>query len=171
MKNKLYMITVTKQEYNSKLSIIDCGIFDTIEEGIRFGKIIISDDCYNNSPNDLDVEDIPLFIKQCKDIFDIDYKIRVSVVSTDRKRFNTSKELMDYFNSNIKNISNDNLYDFLLSLVESDDYTYDYNDNLLYHHIEEQRLVLESWYSCNIEFDMELCKQGKYTFEYHYEGE
>lgn len=49
-----------------------------------------------------------------------DFEFNVCVVSGDRKIFNTSKELMDYFNLKIKNISNENLYDFLLSLVQWD---------------------------------------------------
>ena len=99
---------------------------------------------------------------------DTEYFICISVISTDRKIFNTSKELMDYFNSNIKNISNNNLYDFLLSLVTSDDYTYDYEGNLVDHSIEVQCPALERVFSPNVEFDMESCEQGKYTFEYLY---
>lgn len=168
MRNKLYLAIISKQVFNNKVSIIGCNIFDTIEEAMKFGKVTISDDCYNNSLKDLDTNnEILLFIKNCKDLLDIDYKIRISIVSTNRKRFNTSKEIMEYFNTNIKNITNDNLYDFLLSLVESDDYVYDYEGNLLYHQIQDQSPILESGYSNDIDFDIESCKTGKYTFVYH----
>ena len=56
---------------------------------------------------------------------------------------------------------------------ESHDYfdindCYDYEGNLVDHNIEVQCPVLERIFSPNVEFDMESCKQGKYTFDYLY---
>lgn len=166
MKSKLYLTGVSKISDNGS-NIIQYDVYDTLEEALENGKDAIRSDCYNNSLKDLDTNnEILSFIKSCKDLLDIDYKIRISIVSTNRKRFNTSKEIMEYFNTNIKNITNDNLYDFLLSLVESDDYVYDYEGNLLYHQIQDQSPILESRYSNDIDFDIESCKNGIYTFSY-----
>ena len=167
MRSKLYMITVFKRiEYSP--NIIHAEVYDTFDIALENGKNAISDDCYNNSDIDLITEnDYINYINAMKEN-DTEYFICISVISTDRKIFNTSKELMDYFNSNIKNISNNNLYDFLLSLVTSDDYTYDYEGNLVDHSIEVQCPALERVFSPNVEFDMESCEQGKYTFEYLY---
>ncbi len=74
---------------------------------------------------------------------------------------------MDYFNTNINNIDNNNLYDFLLSLVNSVDTVYDYNGNILYRTIFNQQPLYESRYSSEVQFNEEDCKKGIYTFVYN----
>ena len=171
MRSKLYMATIFK-DINDNSMIIDDGLYDTFDDALDGARIIIKTDCFNNSNIDLDKEeDYDNYLQNIKIEKNIVYTIFISVVSTDRKKFNTSKELMDYFNINIKNISNDNLYDFLLSLINYDEYIYDYNGNLLDHFIEKQYPLLERLISAEVDFDEDSCKQGKYTFKYHYRDE
>lgn len=166
MRNKLYLTGVSKISDDS-INIIQYDVYDTLEEALENGKDAIRSDCYNNSNTTLKTEnDYIEYLKSLKIKYNMYYLIEISIISTNRKRFNTSKEIMEYFNTNIFNISNDNLYDFLLSLVESDDYVYDYEGNLLYHQIQDQSPILESGYSNDIDFDIESCKNRKYTFVY-----
>lgn len=174
MRNKLYTVYISKKvpKFNN---ILDVSTLDTLEEALDFGKNVIKMDCYNelfkytlNPPDDITSEQLDSFIKINDEEYDIYYRIVVDIISTDRKKFNTSKELMEYFNSNIKDISNDNLYDFLLSMVNSEIRIYDYNGNLITRRINTQCPLLESIYSDDIEFTEESCSKGIYTFEYKY---
>ena len=163
---RIYMVTVSRQS-NESNSLLDVEVCDTLESALEYGKIIIRNNCYNRSNIDLDTEeDYINYLNRIKKEHDIEYIILISEISTNRKRFNTSKELMDYFNTNIKNISNDNLYDFLLSLVDSITVLYDYFGNILYTHIDDASPIEENVYYSKIDFNEEDCKKGIYTFEY-----
>ena len=166
MKNKMFLCIVSKQYKNQNSNILDSNVLDTLEDALLFGTTTINNDCYEISDDELvNKYDYINFINNLKES-DIDYKIRIHIISTNRKRFNTSKELMDYFNTNIKNISNDNLYDFLLSLVDSEVVLYDYNMNILYKYIEDTSPIKEDVYYSKVDFNEEDCKKGIYTFEY-----
>ena len=132
MKNRIYLCTVSKQE-NDQSFILDTDVLDSFEDAMQFGKYIIESDCYNNEDK-VEINNYDKYITESA----LSYNILISEISKNRKRFNNSKELMDYFNTNIKNISNDNLYDFLLSLVNSIDNLYDYFGNILYRYIENK---------------------------------
>ena len=146
----------------------------TLEEAIQVGKNSIRDYCYNIIFSDVNDDELPDDItdNQFEDFISEEnknfkkYIIIVNIISGNRKRFNTSKELMDYFNNNIKNISNDNLYDFLLSLVTSQSIWYDENGNIINSYINTQCPLLEFGYSSDIDFNEEDCKKGVYTFKY-----
>lgn len=183
MNTKMYMVTVCEYTGCIRTNILNNSLFDTFEEGLKFGKDSIREYCYNIfykniSDEELDLIPEELNQQELESVIedfnnkDIRYEIIISIVSTNRKRFNTSKDLMNYFNTNIKNISNDELYDFLLSLVDSEDRVYDYNGNYITTFINEQCPMLEGCWSADIEFNEKDCKKGIYTFNYHiYEEE
>ena len=161
MKNRIYLCTVSKQE-NDQSFILDTDVLDNFEDAMQFGKYIIESDCYNNEDK-VKINNYTKYISESA----LSYNILISEISKNRKRFNNSKELMDYFNTNIKNISNDNLYDFLLSLVNSIDNLYDYFGNILYRYIENMNFKINpSIYRADVDFNEEDCKKGIYTFNY-----
>lgn len=172
MNNRMYMVYASKYK-TSENSILNVGLFDNLDEALKFGKNTIRNYCYNTIFKYLPIKDSELPIDvtddQLDNFIDIEsftYFITISVVSCNRKRFNTSKELMEYFNNNINNISNDNLYDFLLSLVEYHNKVYDYTGKFLWSSIIEQTFLNEKIYDSNIDFDEEKCKTQQYKFEY-----
>ena len=63
-------------------------------------------------------------------------------------------------------ITNDNLYDFLLSLVNCEYIQYDYNGDIVYSDIVHYSPLKEKVFSCNINFNEKDCKNGIYTFSY-----
>ena len=155
--NNIFILNIRVNKKSGYPDYIDGGIFYTLEEAIQNGIDSLSVYYKNNNR----------FIKNKDKFFkNKDYYFSISIISTNRKRFNTSKELMDYFNTNIKNISNDNLYDFLLSLVDSITVLYDYFGNILYTHIDDASPIEENVYYSKIDFNEEDCKKGIYTFEY-----
>ena len=92
----------------------------------------------------------------------IDYCLFVFTISGNRIQFNTIRELKDYFKNNILKISNDSLYDFLLSLVEYNYCAYDYKGNLI-----DNMAFLPNFNETvvyDIEFTEDDCKNGKYMF-------
>ena len=155
--NNIFILNIRVNKKSGYPDYIDGGIFYTLEEAIQNGIDSLSVYYKNNNR----------FIKNKDKFFkNKDYYFSISIISTNRKRFNTSKELMDYFNTNIKNISNDNLYDFLLSLVNSISVLYDYFGNILYKYIDDASPVKENVYYSKVDFNEEDCKKGIYTFEY-----
>ena len=183
--NKIYVIHVyeyngditSNEDYCIRNKIIENDIAYTLEDSIKIGKNSIRNYCYNKIYEDVsdeDLDNIPDNITD--DQFESfisnklkegnTYAIIISIISGNRKRFNNSKELMEYFNNNIKNISNDNLYDFLLSMVISEDRFYDYNGNYINTFIWDQCPLLESSWDAKIDFNEDDCKKGIYTFEY-----
>lgn len=166
MENRIYMVITSRVSIIN--SIIDAEICDTLEGAFEYGKNIIKDNCFNRSKIDLDTEeDYINYLNDIKEDHNVEYTILISEISKDRKRFNDCKELMDYFNSNIKNISNENLYDFLLSLVNSVDTLYDYFGNILYKDITGMNFKRSPLvYHSDIDFNEEGCKKGIYTFNY-----
>lgn len=183
--NKIYSVQIHEYNGNIKSNNEFCYLTNiiesfnnlyTLEDAINIGKRTIWDYCYNEICKDLEIEDLPEDIT--KDQFELfisdklkenkSYAIIVEIISGSRIRFDTSVELMEYFNSNIKNISNNELYDFLLSLVASQSITYDYNGNYICSNIWEQCPILENGYSSKIDFNENDCLKGIYTFEYDY---
>ena len=171
MQNRIYLVTIYKY-YNYEHSILNAKVFDTLEEAIDFGKNTIKEYCYNIIFDSIRDEDLPEDITDNQlDSFinsdiNIDYVILISMISKNRKTFNTSKELMEYFNNNIKQISNEELFDFLLSLIKEYNMIYNYNGTLRYTIISDQCPILEIGYSSEIDFNEEDCKKGIYVFKY-----
>lgn len=119
--NKVYTVQVLEYSGNIKSEnsfcvlnrILSSNISYSLEDALSIGKQEIRDYFYNiiykNSdvdeiPDDITDEQLETSIKTNLDK-NISYSILISIVSGNRIRFNTSKELMNYFNTNIKNIS------------------------------------------------------------------
>lgn len=94
----------------------------------------------------------------------------ISVVSGNRLRFNTSKELINYFLDHVDRVDNENLYDFLLSLVESHELFFDYNGECISSDVTSQCPSEEWVWEAHIEFTEDSCKEGKYIFSYNHIG-
>lgn len=151
-------INIEHKNYKNNVNII-CY---SIEEALHNSKIFMNDfyELYKEQYND----NLSLYDFYTNE--NTFYECTIDIVSGNRIRFNTSKELMDYFNTNIKNISNDNLYDFLLSLVVSETLYFDYKGNLQSSEINKQLPVNENVLIARVYFTEEDCKNGKYIFEY-----
>ena len=165
--NNTYILnlTITKNNWECDFldAIVDNGIFYTLEEAISYGKWVFANMvCSEYDKETITNEELDKFIKDNK----IEYKFIISIVNNNRKRFNNSKDIMDYFNSKINSVSNDNLFEFLLSLMEYYDITYDYHGNIICEEPIEQCLKDSYIISSIIDFTIEGCKKGKYTFNY-----
>lgn len=90
----------------------------------------------------------------------------ISIISGNRLRFKTSKELIDFFMNNIRKIKNEDLYDFLLSMVQSHDMFYNYKGECIGSEITSQCPYEEYVWDAHIEFTEESCKDGKFRFSY-----
>lgn len=156
--NKVYISNIYKNNIHKSYTHY------SLEDAIQCGLSYISDefyDIYNRSPyNNQELED---FINNNFE----DDCILINVISGNRIRFNTSKELINYFFDNINKISNENLYDFLLSFVECDNLFYDYKGNLLNSEISTQCPVEEYGWDAHVIFTEDSCKEGKYRFSYN----
>ena len=183
--NRIYIVnvceyngTINSKDYCIRNKIIDSNIAYTLEDAIKNGKDIIESYFYNEiyeNISDEEIDNIPdeLSDEQIENIIsdrlknNISYLITVNIISGNRRRFNTSNELMEYFNNTIKNISNENLYDFLLSMVTHVDNLYNYKGEYISSYIWEQCPLLDPIWESNVDFNEEDCKKGIYTFEYH----
>lgn len=165
--NNIYILnlSIVKNNWECQFldAIVDNEIFYTIEEAIDYGKYSFLNMFYNEydrkiiSNNELDK-----FIQDNN----IEYIFNISIVSNNRKRFNTSNELMDYFNDNIKFIKNEKLFDFLLSLIQYYNITYDHHGNIISEEPIEQYPKDSYVVSSIVDFTFESCKKGKYRFQY-----
>lgn len=167
MLNNIYILnlSIAKNNWKCKFldAIIDNGIFYTLEEAIDYGKLVFTNmACNEYYVETITDEELDNFIKDNK----IEYRFTISIISNNRKRFNTDKELMDYFNSKINSISNDNLFEFLLSLIEYYDITYDHHGNIICEEPIEQFPKNSYVTSCIIDFTIDGCKKGEYRFHY-----
>ncbi len=164
--SNIFILNIKLEFEDSDISYSNRFICYTLDEAIESGIEDIKWQYNNISNTDTDITDIELenFINKITY-----FEFSIDIISGNRKRFNTSKELMDYFNTNIKNISNDNLYDFLLSLVESDRRLYDYKGNFISSEVSIQIPKDEYCIRSNVQFSMESCRNGEYRFEYRYE--
>ena len=167
MINNIYILnlSIAKNNWDCEFldAVVDNEIFYTLEEAIEYGKYSFLNMIYNEYEKEIiSKEELDNYIKDNN----IEYIFRVSIVSNNRKRFNTTKELMDYFNSNINFISNDNLFNFLLSLIQYYNISYDYNGNIISEEPIEQYPENLNMTSSIVDFTVESCKNGKYRFKY-----
>ena len=99
-----------------------------------------------------------------------EFDFYVNIISGNRILFETADELMLYFKNNIDNVPNDNLYDFLLSLSDSNLLWIDYNGDIIKQSIQPQHPYGERVVAFNVDFTEESCKCGKYQFIYNNKG-
>lgn len=160
---RMYLISALEYTNGIRSNIIKYSICNTLEEALLKGKYYIKE--YVCDKFDMDIDEVSN--TQYDQLIKIDnctYILDISVFSTSRKNFNSPKELMDYFNSNIKNISNENLYDFLLSLVECDSRIYDYKGLYQNNLIFARQFLLEQPHAYDLSFTEESCVNGIYEF-------
>ena len=128
---------------------------DSLEEGKRIGlnilKIVAGE--FNRSVDDFYTDE------------DICYTFNINITSKHKQSFNTCKEVMEYYDNNIDNISNNDLYDFLLSLVDENIRHYSYTGELLENELFPVELK-ENVFSYTLDFDINYIKSGYYRFEY-----
>lgn len=141
--------------------------FYTLKEAEEYGKTFLKE-CYI-ADNNLSMNDISKISE-----IDIDkylnthsYDFSIEIISGNRKRFNTSMELISYFISYIKFIKYDKLYDFLLSLVEFDIRFYDCKGNFIGSDILQMDIKSNMIGCPELKFSIESCREGKYRFLSH----
>ena len=158
--NKIYIV-----EYNNKTSNINTPfVCYTLQEAINIGMSQFTDaffDTHEREP--IDNNELEKFIQE--NYRDLDFIIKV--ISGNRLRFRTTEELIYYFLNNIDNIDNENLYDFLLSMVESQELFFNYKGELEGVDFATQCPYEENGWNPKVYFTEELCKEGKYTFAYN----
>lgn len=158
-------LAITKNNWECQFldSIVDNGIFYTLEEAITYGKYsFLNMACNSYDKDNITESELNEYIQDNN----IEYNFTISIIANNRKRFNTCNELIDYFDSNIKSISNDNLFDFLLSLVESYNITYDYHGNIIAEEPIPQYPKDSIVVSAIVDFTINSCKNNQYRFEY-----
>lgn len=81
-------------------------------------------------------------------------------------KFDNNKNLMEYYNNNVNNISNDNLFDFLLTLIDEYDINYDYKGNVISEEPQPQSFGSRVM-AYHLDFSPESCSKGIiYGFDY-----
>lgn len=160
----IYVLSLKISSDDDKINYCYPGIFYSLEEAIDIGKIELYDFCCNYYDcNYVSKRQLYKFYNN-KNLY---YEFHISVVSGDRKRFNSSNEIMKYFNENINNVSEDQLYQFLLSLVQCENRYYRYDGKLKGGEIIPQAPKLECAFECRVYFNMESCgRRNEYIFEY-----
>ena len=159
-------ITVVKIEWKEK------GVFDyitsveySLEDAVQKGVQILKENCMDYLDADsINERQIKRYYQNKK----LYYDFRVLVVSGNRKRFSTSEALMNYYKTEICNYqSGIELYEFLLTLVESDLRIYNYKGKLIGSCPVLQVPKHERAFSCLVDFSMESCiRRGYHQFSY-----
>ena len=106
-------LTIAKNNYDCEFldAIVDNGIFYTLEEAISYGKwVFVNMACNEYDKEIITDKELDKFINDNK----IEYRFIISIVSSNRKRFNSSNDIMDYFNSKIKFIFHKSSIFFIL---------------------------------------------------------
>lgn len=161
--NKIY-ITYFKNGINERSSsFVDYTLNDAIESGKYLCRELFYEK-YDRDPED-DSE-----FEQFMESEITDASFLISEISGNRIQFETSDEIINYFFDHIDNIDNENLYEFLLSLVESNDMYFNYKGELISSTISTQFPSKENTCMPYIEFTEASCKEGKYKFSYDLKG-
>lgn len=162
----VYVLSIKVESDNNEINYHCTDIFYSLEEAIKNGKIQLRDICadyYDIHRKSVSKSRLYKFYNN-KNLY---YQFDISVVSGERKRFNTSNEIMRYFNKNINDIPNYQLYEFLLSLVECENRYYRYDGKLKGGEIMTQAPKLERAFASRVHFSMESCERRNwYIFEY-----
>lgn len=160
----IYVLYIKISSDDDSINYFYSDIFYSLEESIRIGKIELYDFCCNfYDCDEVSKQKLYKFYNN-KNLY---YEFQISVVSGNRKRFNTSNEIMKYFNKYIKYIPNNKLYDFLLSLVKCENRYYRYDGKLIGGEIMNQHPKFERVFSSRVYFSIESCKRRNwYIFEY-----
>ena len=161
----IYVLTLYVSSDDNKINYRSNNIFYSLEEAINHGKIELYDLCCDwFDTDDVSKRKLSKFYNN-KNLY---YEFQVSIVSGNRKRFNTSNEIMEYFNKYINHIPYNKLYNFLLSLVECDNRYYRYDGKLKGGEIVVQAPKLENVFASSVYFSIESCKRRNwYIFEYN----
>lgn len=163
----IYVSSIKIISDDGKINYSSSAIFYSLEEAIESGKNELYDICCYYLAEKIDTISKNKLYKfyNNKNIY---YEFQISVVSGNRKRFNTSTEIMEYFNKYIDHIPDNKLYDFLLSLVECDNRYYRYDGKLKGGEPKTQQPKLEYAFSSRVHFSMESCERRNwYIFEYN----
>lgn len=94
----------------------------------------------------------------------LEYCFFIDTISGNRIKFKSYFDLKEYYDQNILNISNNELYDFLLSLLEYMYSAYDYKGNL----IESEGFFdddIEKLAVYEVRFTEDGCSKGEYLFD------
>ena len=158
----IYVLFIKVESEKYEINTAFNNIYYTLEDAISKGIIELKNICLDYYDiNEISDNKLKKFYIN-KNLY---YEFQISVINSNRKRFNTSKELMDYFNTNIKNISNNNLYDFLLSLVQYDNRYYNYKGKLI--GSEPAAQIPNDCLGFIVEFSYESCiRRQYYKFDY-----
>ena len=138
----------------------------SLEDAIQIGINEFKKSFYNyNLREPINNEELEYFVKnKCNtDSF------LVEVISCNRITFESIDEILSYLKYNIDIIPNDELYDFLLKMVNSEIRFYDHNGKFISNDFDIQNCGLDC-YNANIEFTEESCKDRKFKFSYEYQG-
>lgn len=159
--NKIYSCTNCD---NSQL--ICYSLKDAIEYGVQSFKDLF----YNKYLKDYENEDeLNEFIENEIRNDNIRGEFIIEIISCNRLEFESEHEILSYLIENIDNVSNDNLYDFLLTMVNSEVRFYDHKGNYISNDINTQNCGLEC-YNSQVSFSEYSCKERKFQFAYEYKG-
>lgn len=147
--NKYIYILDIKFQGIVKYCYLDKDIYNnfyySLEEAIEHGKDLLKD-ALKRTASYLNMD--------IKDILDIvEYSFIIKQVSCNYIKFNEDNEREEYYKNNISNITKENLYDFLLSILNYVEYTLDLDGNITYN-------------SCNDNFYLDF-RSFKYPDKYH----
>lgn len=152
--NRIYNVQIDIRNKNG-FSIYSNYFFAySLDEAIDIGKHEFIDYYNNNKPrfSKISFDD---FMKK------LDYYFFINIISGNRIQFKSYNDLKLYLETHISNISNDELYDFLLSLIDHMYTAYDYKGNL----IESDGIInIEDLLAYDIKFTEEDCKNREYKF-------
>lgn len=157
--SNIFITNITIKDSNGNTEYQNSDIYYSLEEALESGK--------NNMKF--------IYDNFCEETIDIDaymnskdYYFFIYIISGNRIKFNSCKDLMMHYEKNIKSyISNYiDLYNFLLSLVKYDYRSYDYKGNLILSHVMIQQP--SGFLGCNVKFSIESCNNNDYKFEYRY---
>ena len=148
-----------------------CGLYTTLDDAVKGESYSLYSnmwryfpknqslkyDAYVDTSNDQDEE---MFINKVSD-----YTLKVRVISNHPLVFESQRELAEYYAEAVSNgnLTQENIYDFLLSLVRYEERYYDRRGTFLYSRIVRQGLDGTTDYDIIPDFSMEtaceVCKQ------------
>lgn len=166
---RIYHVTVVKYIQSTASNIIlATQIFNNIKEAKLYAVNIIS----NFISKDLNIttELLPIEIDQYANQYikqGIEYGFFIQTNSFEKRIFENSNELMNYLNNNINKIPNEQLFDFLLSLVSCRNDWFDHIGRYIHGEIIKQPFINQSIFSADIDFNETDCLKGIYTFKYY----
>lgn len=141
----------------------DSGDYDDLDEAVEYALDVLYQDMEYYYLNEEEHEYEDLTEMQKKEVFKekvSDYRLVIRSISSERIRFESVRELAEYYAEQICSgkITEERMYDFLLSLVQYDERHYDKEGNLLYSKIKLQELDGTTEYDIIPDFSIETAK-------------